>query len=69
MTIKELIEGMKIIAKYTKNGEAEYIAGADHDIIWAPLSGDAVISNEDKDSLLDLGWHVCSDNGMWACFC
>lgn len=57
-----LAEAFTILAKY--NGGA-YVINAEFDIIYAQVDADKV-TDEDKNNLNELGWHV--DDGCMAMF-
>ncbi len=62
MKLANIIEGMQIIAKYTKN---EYCVHAEHDQMWCG-EYDLPLSEEDSNHMNRLGWFK-SDEG-WSCF-
>lgn len=64
-TIRELTEGMAILAKYMGGDEA-HIGGAEHDTIYV-CPPDVKVSSEDALKLTDLGWHWDSETG-WLRF-
>ena len=56
-SIKDLIDGLTLLAKYEEKGNEAQINGADHDIIYGggePLKW----SEEDRARMDVLGWHV-----------
>lgn len=61
-TIREVVDGLTILAKYDKRGDQSFIS-ADHDIIFAAPSVDLeAVSEEDRASLHKLGWRFNDDN-------
>lgn len=61
-----LIAGLQIFQKYLGD---QYIAGADHDIIYFTDVDDlrnAGISTEDEKTLEDLGFFIDEDSEVWA---
>ena len=75
-SIKDVIEGLEILAKTAKvpiflaeqgltdRREADLV-GASHDIIWGP---EADPSEEDKARLDELGWHFDDELDCWSRF-
>lgn len=74
--IKELVEGLEILAKTAKvpvglaeNGETDtrtaHVGGAGHDVLWGP---ECEPSADDIKRLEALGWHLCSETGLWSIF-
>ncbi len=74
--INEVIEGLEILAKtasvpagLAEKGETDtrtaMLSGASHDIIWGPVCDP---SEEDIKRLDELGWHLCSETGLWSRF-
>lgn len=66
-SIRELTEGMKILAKYLPQGEDTHVGGAEHDIFYVCPSSAVKVSTEDEAKLDELGWHKDSQAG-WAIF-
>lgn len=56
-----IIEGLNIFAKYYTKPDG-YNVGAEHDVIYA-YATDNVISEEDLNRLVELGWHQEVDTG------
>lgn len=64
--VDSVLEGMKILSKYTKHSVIE---GADHDIIWS-LSTEKLteISREDIELLAKYNWHIDHESECIAHF-
>ena len=54
-TIRELTEGMKILAKYLPEGEDADVGGAEHDMLYVCPSSAVEMSPEDEAKLDELG--------------
>ncbi len=63
MTNGNFAEGINIIAKYVDDDS--YDISAEHDQIWFG-EYDAVDNEDDKETLLELGWF--DDENSWSCF-
>lgn len=67
-TISDVIKGLRIMAKYEKDGEEAHIGGAEHDIIFGcttqPEDMDIVCQAE----LAEAGW-FWSDPKDYGCWC
>lgn len=58
-SIHNVVEGLKLLAKYSGDAELEQVAGADHDVIYG--GGEPVKwSEEDRATMKKLGWHLYS---------
>lgn len=66
MNLKNIIECMQIAAKYVDQERA--YCQAEHDILFLPLTNEAVISPEDEKRLLELRAHRSSEGDCWAVF-
>ena len=66
--VSDIIKGLQILCKYADKGEETHLGGADHDIIYSPVSIHQTFSEEDLDSLDALGWHRDEEVGCWANF-
>lgn len=66
-TIREITEGMKILAKYLPEGEEADVGGAEHDIFYVCPVGVVDVIPEDEAKLDELGWHKDTEAG-WAIF-
>lgn len=75
-SVKEIVEGLEILAKtatvpagLAEKGETDtrlaHVGGASYDILWGPESDPAA---EDIEKLEILGWHLCSETGLWSRF-
>lgn len=64
-TYNEIIEGLKIQAKYVANGLEAHIGGAEHDVIYGMVG--IVVSDDDRVRLEALGWYLDSDE-QWQHF-
>ena len=63
-TINEVAEGLIILSKYNNSDVC-----AEHDIIYAgPYDPEEKISQEDRERLDELGWHIDSDATTYARF-
>ena len=62
----ELIYGLQILESYEPDS---CIGGASHDIIYGPPVDPDEISEQDIESLTDLGWHLDSETGCWRWYC
>ncbi len=66
-TLKDVIGGLQIVAKYCKNGMDEDSTAAEHDILYAGVSGDKdAMSPEDIAQLDQLGWNWNDEYRCWA---
>lgn len=67
-TIREIREGLEIFEKHL--GPDYSIGGAEHDILYvAPEDEDKLqLTEEEKQKLDDLGWHLSSEDFGWARF-
>lgn len=74
--ISELVEGLEILAKtasvpkgLAEEGETNtrlaHVSGAEHDILYGPVCDP---EPSDIERLEVLGWHMCSETGLWARF-
>lgn len=73
-----VIEGLQIFAKYEDDGLDTFLAGADHDVIWACSAKvesvdvelvDSRISSEDAEKLKELGWFISKQyDNCWTAF-
>jgi hypothetical protein len=64
----DIVEGLKILAKYAPKGLEEHIGGANHDIIFGLDIDQATIPDEDIILLDRHGWFYRADEG-WVHFC
>ena len=64
----DIIKGLEILSKYSKNGVSEHIGGAGHDIIWGLPVDDKKMSNEDKLELEQHGWYTGGGEEGWYTF-
>ena len=64
MTVKIIIEGLKIIEKYRPSKASPYHFRAEHDEIFVG-SLDWPISEKDKKKLDELGWTADEDVDGW----
>ena len=75
-SIRSIIEGLEILAKtaqvpkgLAEKGETDtrmaHISGAEHDIIFGP---ECEPTQEEASRLEELGWHLCSETGLWSRF-
>lgn len=66
-TIKEFIEALEIIAKYSPNGLDEaYFLESEHDTISSHIDTNTVSwESLDGQRLEELGWHVNMDTWMY----
>lgn len=62
MKILEIIEGMQIIAKHTKD---QFCVQAEHDELFCGDS-ELPLSDEEKARMKELGW--MDHDGSWSCF-
>jgi len=60
MKLKDAIEGMQIIARYTKD---EYCMGAEHDIFLCG-NADLPLTDEERARMKELGWFT--SYGSWS---
>jgi len=66
--MKRILEGLKILDKYTPEGRGDF--AAEHDQIWAGIDADDMdISEEDLEKLDDLGWFLDEEFDSWSHFC
>ena len=63
-TVREIREGLEILAKYLPNENVQF-GGAEHDILFA-VDESINVSSEDAVLLEALGWFV--DDSCWAHF-
>jgi len=63
LKINEVIQGLKVFAKYHNQGAD---VCAEHDIIYAMTSAD--LTESDTTELEALGWHFDTDADSWAIF-
>jgi hypothetical protein len=64
-SLKEYSEAFEIFAKY---GEGRFNTYAEHDIIYAGPDP-AIVSDEDKKRLSELGWFIGEDTqNCFSCF-
>lgn len=56
------------MAPYYSNGrETEFFCEAEHDIIYFHITADDIArSSDDGKKLIELGFHLDSDIGVWA---
>ena len=65
----DVIKGLTILAKYAKNGLEEHMGGASHDTLYGPVAGRLEkLTEEDRASLKEAGWHFDSGCDSWARF-
>jgi hypothetical protein len=75
-SIKDVVEGLEILAKTAKvpvflaeQGSSDrrlaHLGGASHDVIWGP---EADPSEEDEARLDELGWHFNNESDCWSRF-
>lgn len=62
MKLANIIEGMQIIAKHTKD---QYCVQGEHDQIYCG-EFDLPLSEEEKKRMSELGWF--EDNESWSCY-
>ena len=65
-TLRNLIDGIAIIAKYRHDGLDSHGIQAEHDEIYCGPDDEAVVSPEDIAKLEELGWH--DDRESSGCF-
>ncbi len=63
--MKTILEGLKIIAKYTPDTDF----AAEHDIIYCGECDEMNMSDEDKKKMEDLGWFIDEEYNCWCSFC
>lgn len=66
-TIREITEGLKILAKYLPEGEEAVVGGAEHDIFYVCPVDAVDLPKAEVQKLKDLGWHKDHEAG-WAIF-
>jgi hypothetical protein len=66
-----VIEGLEILAKYSKNGRESHGVAAEHEIIYAGGSDIEELDDipeEDRERLKELGWFWAEDVSSWAIY-
>lgn len=66
-TYNQLIEGLRILAKYDPKKGDSHGVDACHDVLLTNI-GDEAVSPTDRANLIKLGWHVDTEYGdnVWA---
>lgn len=64
--IREIVDGLEILAKTSRRGRDEHLGGAEHDIMFGPESEP---TTDDMRKLEELGWHYDEEVGLWSHFC
>lgn len=62
---KGVIEGLTILEKYA--GGDKFCAAV-REIFYSGVSGDAPVSEKDRERLEELRWSVDRESGVWATF-
>lgn len=68
-TVRKVIDGLTILARYDPDGLDSHSVSAEHDVIYGPGPGDPdAVTEEDRERLEELGWHLDSEADCWARF-
>ncbi len=69
-TVESIVEGLKILAIYAKDGMESHDICAEHDIVYGPGDSDllGLLTLEEQQRLESLGWFLDTETDSWAHF-
>lgn len=67
-TLKEVVEGIRILSGYLADGMDSNLISVQHDVIFVCGGAKEDMIDKDKDKLTKLGWHWDQREESWAKF-